>query len=315
MNQESNFDKYKGIIAPMVTPLKDTDTLDLAGLEKLIEHILTANISGLFILGTTGEFCNISVKLREELIARVCQQVNGRTKVLVGVADTSVTESVNLATRASDAGADAVVATPPYYYAASQPELVHYFTSLADRLPLPLFLYNMPVHTKTVIEPATVKMVADKSGNVVGLKDSSANMNYMRSVQYQMKDYDFPLFCGPEEITADVVLFGGAGGVNGGANMFPKLYVAQYEACMRRDFESLERYRDKVQEISSLIYSVGKYGSSSYLQGLRCALSVLGICDDYLAEPFQRLDKDGRRLIERRLEELDMDGFSKNHLV
>lgn len=315
MIQGKHFETYKGIIPPVVTPLEDTDTLDIAGLEKLIEHILTASVSGLFILGTTGEFCNISIRLREELIERVCEQVNGRTKVLVGVADTSITESVNLAKKAADAGADAVVATPPYYYATSQPELAYYFTGLAGKLPLPLFLYNMPVHTKTIIEPATVKEVAEASNNVIGLKDSSANMNYMRAVQYQMRDHDFPLFCGPEEITADAVLLGGAGGVNGGANMFPGLYVAQYEASVKRDFEKLDIYRNKVLEISSLLYSVGKYGSSNYLQGLKCALSVLGLCNDYLPEPFQRLDKNDRKLIEERLEKLDMEGFSKKHLV
>lgn len=315
MIQGKNFEAYKGIIPPLVTPLKDTDTLDVAGLERLVEHVLTAPISGVFILGTTGEFCHLSIKLREELIERVCKLVNGRTKVLVGVADTSITESVNLTKKAADAGASAVVAVPPYYFSTSQPELTHYFTALANKLPLPLFLYNMPVHTKTVIDPSTVKAVAESSSNVIGLKDSSANMNYIRSVQYQMRDRDFPIFCGPEEITADAVLLGGAGGVNGGANMFPNLYVAQYEAAVNRDFEKLEVLRNKVLEISSMIYSLGKYGSSTYLQGLKCALSVLGLCDDYLPEPFQRFDSAQRKLIEERIEQIDMESFEKQYLV
>ena len=288
--------------------------MDVDGLERLVEHVLTANVSGLFVLGTTGEFCHLSIKLREELVERVCELVNGRTKVLVGVIDTSITESVNLAKKAADCGASSVVATPPYYFSASQPELTHYYISLAKRLPLPLFLYNMPVQTKTVIDPGTVRKVAEASDNVIGLKDSSANMNYIRSVQYQMRDHDFPIFCGPEEITADAVLLGGAGGVNGGANMFPKLYVAQYLAAANKDFEKLEILRNKVLEISSAIYSLGKYGSSTYLQGLKCALSVLGICDDYLPEPFFRFGAEDRKLIEQRLEGLDMAGFSKKYL-
>ncbi len=310
----TNFDKYKGVIPPLVTPLKDTDTLDVAGLERLVDHILIADVSGIFVLGTTGEFCHLSIKLREELVERVCKLVNGRTKVLVGVADTSITESVNLAQKAADCGASAVVAVAPYYFAASQPELTHYFTALANKLPLPLFLYNMPVHTKTVIDPGTVKVVAAASDNVIGLKDSSANMNYIRSVQYQLRDKDFPIFCGPEEITADAVLLGGAGGVNGGANMFPKLYVAQYEAAVNKDFAKLEVLRNKVLEISSAIYSLGKYGSSTYLQGLKCALSVLGICDDYLPEPFFRFGAEDRKLIEARIEKLEMDVFTKKYL-
>ncbi|MEQ8238985.1 MAG: dihydrodipicolinate synthase family protein [Cyclobacteriaceae bacterium] len=312
---KSNFDIYKGIIPPLVTPLKDTDTLDVAGLERLIEHVLTADISGIFILGTTGEFSHLSIKLRVEMIQRTCEIVNGRTNVLVGIADTSITESANLAQAAADAGASALVVTPPYYFGTSQVELTHYFNALAKRVSLPLFLYNMPVHTKTVIETSTIKAVFEANENVVGLKDSSANMNYIRSVQYAMRDADFPIFCGPEEITADAVLLGGAGGVNGGANMFPKLYVAQYKAAVQRDFEKLELYRNKVLEISSLIYSVGKYGSSTYLQGLKCALSILGLCDDYLPEPFFRFDAVQREMIAGRLEQLDMKNFSEKHLA
>ncbi|WP_258104703.1 dihydrodipicolinate synthase family protein [Marinoscillum sp. MHG1-6] len=314
MNQGKNFNAYKGVIPPLITPLKATDSLDVEGLEKLVEHVLVAPISGVFILGTTGEFSHISIKLREEMIERVCKLVKGRTKVLVGVADTSITESVNLAQKAAECGADSVVATPPYYFAASQPELTHYFISLAKRLPLPLFLYNMPVHTKTVIDPGTVKAVAEASDNVIGLKDSSANMNYIRSIQYQMRGKDFPIFCGPEEITADAVLLGGAGGVNGGANMFPKLYSEQYEAAANKDFERLEILRNKVLEISSMIYSLGKYGSSTYLQGLKCAVSLLGICDDYLPEPFFRFDQEQRKLIAERLEKLDMTRFTEQYL-
>ncbi len=314
MNEGKNFNEYKGIIPPLVTPLKDTNTLDQEGLEKLVEHILQAQVSGLFILGTTGEGPHMSIAIREELIKQVAKIVNGRTKILVGVADTSITESVKLAQVAADAGAGSVVATPPYYFGTSQPELTYYFQSLAEKLPLPLFLYNMPVHTKTVIEPGTVKAVAESSDNVIGLKDSSANMNYIRTVQYLMKDQDFPIFCGPEEITADAVMLGGAGGVNGGANMFPKLYTAQYEAAVNKDFEKLEILRNKVLEISQAIYSVGAYGSSSYLQGLKGALSVLGLCDDYLPEPFQRLNPEQKKVIEERLEKLEMKAFSQQYL-
>ena len=78
----------KGIIVPMVTPLLDRDTLDAAGLERLIEHILAGGVHGLFILGTTGEAPSLSYRLRYELIQRVCEQVKGRVPVLVGISGT-----------------------------------------------------------------------------------------------------------------------------------------------------------------------------------------------------------------------------------
>src|SRR5215813_8285441 len=97
-----------GIIPPMVTPLRGRDELDVPGLERLIEHILNGGVSGLFILGTTGEGPSLSYRLRRELIERVCKQVNQRVPILVGITDTSFVESVNLARHSAESGADAV---------------------------------------------------------------------------------------------------------------------------------------------------------------------------------------------------------------
>jgi 4-hydroxy-tetrahydrodipicolinate synthase len=294
----------KGIVPPIITPLKDIDTLDVEGLEKLIEHILAGGVSGLFVLGTTGEFSSLSYRLRNELVERVCKQVAGRVPVLVGVTDTSIIESENLARKAADFGAAAVVAAPPYYYATGQPELVEYFEKLADRMPLPLYLYNMPMHTKVMLEPKTVLKISENP-KVVGLKDSSANMAYFRLLQYTMKGHpDFQLFVGPEEMMADAVVLGADGGVNGGANMFPRLYVDLYQAAVARDFDKIHALQEKVLAVSSAIYTVGKYGSS-YLKGLKCALSVMGVCDDFMADPFNRFRKEEREKIEQGLESLN----------
>src|SRR6516164_9553717 len=91
-----------GIIPPMVTPLRGRDELDVAGLERLIEHILAGGVSGLFILGTTGEGPGLSYRLRRELIQRTCKQVNRRVQILVGITDTSFVESVNVGHSAAE---------------------------------------------------------------------------------------------------------------------------------------------------------------------------------------------------------------------
>lgn len=294
----------KGIVPPIITPLKDIDTLDVEGLEKLVEHILAGGVSGLFVLGTTGEFSSLSYRLRNELVERVCKQVDGRVPVLVGVTDTSIIESENLARKSADCGAAAVVAAPPYYYSTGQAELIEYFDKLADRMPLPLYLYNMPTHTKVMIEPKTVLEISKKK-NVIGLKDSSANMAYFRLLQHTMRNHKhFQLFVGPEEIMADAVLLGANGGVNGGANMFPRLYVDLYNAAAAHDFDKIQKLQEKILTISSTIYTIGKYGSS-YLKGLKCALSVMGICDDFMADPFNRFQKDERDIIKEALDKLD----------
>lgn len=294
----------RGIVPPLVTPLTDNDTLDVEGLERLIEHVIDGGVQAVFLLGTTGEFASLSYKIREELIKLSCQFVKGRVPVLVGISDSAFTESLNLANKAAQYGADAVVITPPYYFESGQPELLEYLKRIMQHMPLPLFIYNMPVHTKVMFAPETVKAAADIPG-IIGMKDSSANLAYYNKVRYLLKDRpDFTFMVGPEEITAEFVLLGGHGGVNGGANMFPKLYVDLYNAAAARDFAAIESLQQKVMQISTTIYNVGRFGSS-YLKGLKCALSVMGICNDFMAEPFHRFNEPERKKIEEALEKLN----------
>jgi 4-hydroxy-tetrahydrodipicolinate synthase len=287
----------------MITPLSDRDTLDVEGVERLVEHLVAGGVHGLFILGTTGEAPSLSYRLRRELIDRVCRQAAGRLPVLVGVTDTSFVEAVSLANHAADAGAAAVVLAPPYYFPAGQTELQEYVEDIVSELPLPVFLYNMPSHTKLVFQPETIKMALDLK-NVVGLKDSSAQMIYFHKVRALAAGRpDFSLLVGPEELLAESVLSGAHGGVNGGANLFPRLYVELYEAAVAADLERIRALHARVMRLHSTIYAVGQHGSA-FIKGLKCSLSCLGVCDDAMAEPFQRFRPAERAQIEAYLTEL-----------
>ncbi|MEY4431965.1 MAG: hypothetical protein RLZZ44_95, partial [Bacteroidota bacterium] len=165
----------RGIIPPMVTPLlSDNVSLDSNGVKQLVEHLIAGRVHGIFILGTTGESTSLSYATRKQLIVETCKIVNNRIPVFVGITDTSIEESVQLADVAKSSGAAAVVAAPPYYYGLGQEELFQYYWKLADQLSLPLFLYNMPSHTKINIDVKTVVRLSEHS-NIIGLKDSSAN--------------------------------------------------------------------------------------------------------------------------------------------
>lgn len=294
-----------GIIPPLVTPLLDNDTLDVKGLENLIERLIAGGVHGLFILGTTGEAQSLSYDLRRQMIVEVSRINNKRLPLLVCITDTSLTESVNLANYAAKYGADAVVSAPPYYFAPSQVELVAYYRDLVAQLPLPLFLYNMPSHTKVNFAPETIRTIAENK-NVIGFKDSSANAVYFQSVLTAMKHRpDFAMLVGPEEITGEVVLMGGHGGINGGANMFPELYVRMYNAAKAEDLEELRRLQKTIMQISTTIYTVGKYGSS-YLKGLKCALGLLGVCSNHVAAPFYKFEEPEVERIRRALSEIKL---------
>jgi 4-hydroxy-tetrahydrodipicolinate synthase len=292
-----------GIVPPMITPLTDRDTLEVAGLERLIEHILGADVRGLFILGTSGEGTSLSYRLRRELIERTCRQVAGRVRVLVGITDTAFVESVNLARHSADCGADAVVLTPPYYMPEGQPELCEYLDHIVAELPLPMFLYNMPPLTKVPFELDTIRHAMDHPG-IVGLKDSSGDMIYFHRVRSLLSNRpDWTLLVGPEELLAESVLLGGHGGVNGGANIFPSLYVALYQAARDGQMDRVHTLHALVRQVADRIFRVGKH-PSAVIKGMKCALSCLGICSDFMAEPFHKFRPPERLQIEQAVREL-----------
>lgn len=273
--------KLHGIVVPMVTPLTQGAEVDYPATEKLVEHLIAGGVHGIFALGTTGEAQSLSAQQRADFTTYVGEKIAGRVPYIVGISDTSIADSIALAKTAQAAGACGVVATPPYYFAPAQNDMVAWFTALADASPLPVYLYNMPSHVKVNIAPETAAMLA-KHPNIKGLKDSSHNMTYFQTLGYLTKDEaDFVLFVGPEEQTAQAVLLGGAGGVNGGANMFPELYVKSYNAAEAGDLETVRKCQKAILHISTAIYNV-----DGYLPGLKGALELLGLCNRTLALPY-----------------------------
>jgi 4-hydroxy-tetrahydrodipicolinate synthase len=275
---------FRGIIPPMITPLRPDFSLDIARTERLIEHLIDGGVHGIFILGTTGEFAGLSSAVKSDLIQITCQQVKGRVPILVGVTDCSFTESVDLAAIAHKYGAEAVVVAPPFYMNIGQAELIHYYQKLADVVELPLFLYDMPSHVKISIEVETAVKLS-KHPNIIGIKDSSGKIENFQALCEAFKQQpEFKIFVGPEEFLAETLKIGGDGGVTGGANLFPKLYVALYEAFEKKEYDAVKKFQETILFLCSNLYQNGTY-QSSYLKGLKAAMSFEGLCEDNFAPP------------------------------
>jgi len=294
--------RFSGIIPPLVTPLLGRDDLDRVGLERLIHHVIDGGVHGIFLLGTTGEAPSLSYRLRREFIDRATKIVANRIPVLVGITDTSFVESVQLANHAAAAGADAVVLSTPYYFPAGQTELTGYIQNLVTELPLPLVLYNMPSLTKVWFEIETLEKLA-AIPQIIGVKDSSGDMEYFEKVlQLKKMRPDWSIMIGPEAKLPAAMQLGGDGGVAGGANVFPQLFVKCYEACVSRDPARINELQIAIDAFQQ-IYEVGKY-ASKYIKATKCCLSILGICDDFMAEPFHRFLPPERAKVESVLKSL-----------
>ncbi len=292
----------KGIIPPIITPLNKQNELDEQGLKQLIEYLISGGVHGLFLLGTTGEATNLTYQLRKDFIEKSCAIINKRVPVVVGITDTCIEGSLEIAEVSKKAGVDALVISAPYYLPIAQHEFVSYLEYLVPKLPLPFLLYNMPGCTKFHMSVDTV--IKAKELGAIGIKDSSGNQSYLYELQETFKDTDFAVICGTELFLPDAVTFGGSGSVAGGANMFPKVFVDLYDAAKANDVEKIKRLREIVIQIEKKIYNIGKDGSK-YVKTIKCALSVLGICNDYVAQPFSVFGKEEKNQMAQNIKELN----------
>lgn len=289
-----------GIIPPIVTPLLENGDLDILGLKNLIEHLLRGGVHGIFLLGTTGEGPSLDHSLRKQMVTEACAIVDKRVPLLICITDTSFKESLELGHHAKESGADYLVVAPPYYFPISQDEFQDYLSVLTPRLPLPFLIYNMPSCTKMHLSLETVKKA--KELGAIGIKDSSGNQEYLFSLMKEFQqDPSFSIITGNEAFLPETIKRGGKGAVAGGANFFPKLFVALYEACLENDEEAISKHLQSLNRISNTIYSVGKQ-ESKYVKGTKCALSVMGICNDYAAHPIGRFSTSERNQIIKYLE-------------
>ena len=287
-----------GIIVPLVTPLLDQDTLDIDSLNRLIDHVIQGQVDGIFILGSTGEGPSLSHSLKKIMIEHACTYINHRVSVLVGILDTSITQTVETALIAMQNGVDAVVLGVPYYFPISQNNLFEYTKELALKISLPVCLYNKPDCMKIIFETETLKKLLSVD-NIIGIKDSSADMTYFRELLKLKKDRpDWSVSMGIEQMLAEAVLEGADGGVTGGGNLLPRLFVDLYRAVIEKKTSDIEHLRKIVLNTAEHIYQ------PDYLTGLKYALSCKKLCSELTAPPLGAADPGQKKRIDHYLQGL-----------
>lgn len=185
----------------------------------------------------------------------------------------------------------------------SEEEIIDYYQELAPLLPLPFMVYNIPSCTKLHLSVNTVEKA--KGFGAIGVKDSSGDIDLLNSYIEAFKGFaGFSVSVGNEIFLADTILNGGHGGVAGGANVFPKLFVELYEASLSKDMVAIEKLQKKVLHIHETIYKVDDSPTQS-IKAIKCALSIMGICNDHMAQPLQKLDASRRLRIKQYLDRFE----------
>jgi 4-hydroxy-tetrahydrodipicolinate synthase len=273
--------KLEGIVAPMATALTESLRIDEEMTRRLVDFLIDGGVDGLFPLGTSGEFALLDREERKLVIQTVVDQANGRVPVLAGVSDPSLSNVVRYAKDAKDAGADAIVATPPYYFTTGEEGLYEHFETIAGQGELPLFVYNIPEWTHLFVPPAVVERLADKR-LIVGMKYTEYNLlNLLRFIKVARERIS--ILTGSDAMAFTNLEFGGNGGVIGVANVAPRLASSIFDEFKRGNIEAARKSQAKLLPVIEAI-GVGRFPA-----GLKEAMRMIGMPVGSVRKPLQPL--------------------------
>jgi 4-hydroxy-tetrahydrodipicolinate synthase len=290
-------EELAGVLPALASPLKRDGTVDEPAVTRLVEHVLDGGVSGLVPLGSTGETASLDETARRSLLGSVVKAARGRVPVICGVAQSHLAAARVEVEAAAGLGADAVLLAPPFYYLMDQPTVLAFYRRLAERSPLPIFLYNIPQLTKVVAEPATVATLA-REGSIAGIKDSSRDFEYFEGVCIATRDIPrFRIFTGSDTMLFPSLAVGGAGTICGAANVAPRWVVQIYEDFRHGDLDSARSNQDMLYEL------VLALRGGVFPAAIKSALHLQGICDPWLAAPVATLDERSEGQLRVRLED------------
>jgi len=285
----------------MPTPFTPDGDIDGGRVRQLVEFLLEGGVDGLFPLGTTGEFALLSRSERKKVVSLTVDAANGRVPVLCGVSDPA-TENVRCFIRdAEDAGSDGVVVTPPYYFRLKgEQECYSYFSGISRMTDLPLFVYNIPEWTGTLIPAEALSRLAEE-GLIAGMKYTEYNLlallKYIDSLKGRIA-----LFTGSDAMAYTNMEFGGDGAIIAVSNVAPRRAASIYDLLESGDAEGARRAQQ------GLLPAIEAIGIGDFPAGLKEAMRLVGMPVGNPRWPISPLNPESRREVRKLLSRAGLTG-------
>jgi len=278
--------KYSGVVVPMMTPFTAQQQVDAPAVQRLVDHLIKGKTFP-FILGTTGEAASIPHRERKRLVEETVKAAAGRSLVYAGISGNSLQESAEEGKLYHDLGAGALVATMPSYYPVTPDQMLRYFGALADRLPCPLIIYNIPATTHLSI-PLEVVDKLSAHPNIAGFKDSEKGEERIAAATALWKHRtDFSYLLGWALKSQSALEQGADGIIPSSGNLAPVVYQAIYEAASTGNSAAAALAQQKGDRISEM-YQKDRILSQS-LAAFKAMLSAYGLCGPDVLPPLYRL--------------------------
>ncbi|MEV0438520.1 dihydrodipicolinate synthase family protein [Streptomyces spectabilis] len=267
-----------GVVPPVCTPLTPDNEVDVASLERLVDHLVGAGVDALFVLGSSSEAAYLPDGHRRTVVSTVVRHAGGQLPVLAGAIDMTTLRVLDHVRDAAAAGADGVVVTAPFYTRTHPAEIARHYRLVAERGGLPVFAYDLPVSVHTKLDADLVLDLA-ADGTLAGLKDSSGDDGGLRRVILGAPPA-FSVLTG-SELTVDSALAMGAHGVVPGlGNVDPDGYVRLYRAARAGDRDGARAEQERLCALFAMTEtgSPARMGrSSSGLGAFKAALHLRGV--------------------------------------
>ena len=274
--------RFFGIIPPTITALNADESLDRAGMERVVEYQIAGGVNGLFMLGSNGEGPTLRDAVRRETVEVAVETARGRVPVIAGVIQPSTARVIDDMRLLAGTGLDAYVAAPPYYFPGyNTDDLVGYYERLADASDLPILIYNIPQTTKVRVTAEVVIRLADNP-RIIGIKDSSGDWPEVQQMILERPRPDFIVLQGNQALSAVSLMIGGDGLIPGFANAHPRLMADMYAATQRGDYREALRCQAQLDRFLRI-------RGRATLHGTKLLAASLGLCQDHLTSPLPRM--------------------------
>lgn len=228
----------QGVLVPIVTPFTKDDAVDVAALEKLIEHFIKVGVAGIVACGTTGEYYALNEDERQQVLECVIRVAKGRVTVIAGINGMSTQAACDRAREAEALGYDGLMLATPPYSLPGQAEVIAHFRTVAQATRLPIIMYNFPARVGVEIGIEAVAELS-KVPNIVAIKESSGD--FSRALALIKADLpDFEVICGCDDQAADFLFWGVRSWISGGANVFPGEQAAMIDAALKGEWDEVK---------------------------------------------------------------------------
>ena len=286
-----------GIVPPLISPLDDAGAPDADAMAALVEHVVGAGCTGLFMLGGCGEGAWLTPTQRAAVIRHAVRAAGGRVPVLAGVMMPGTGPAIEAARQAAGEGANALVVGSPYYFGVDAAAQERHVRDVLAAVPLPALLYNIPQCTHHVLPPATVRALA-RDRRVLGIKDSAGDFEAFQTLLAIKEERpQFRVLQGHESLAAASLLQGADGMVPGLANVVPALFVELQGAVDRGDATRCAELQRRIAGLAVL------YRQGPWLAALKAACAMRGIGNGRPAAPLSPATPADRAAVKALLEE------------